>query len=200
MTSGVHSASYQDDVNEEYALTVEADGTQTFTCRVCDKSFNQRKYVHQHHRQVHLKLRPKLRGCHLCDVKVPTHQRTYHMEEVHGLPAPSCGACGKRFAFPWLVLRHQKFHHMGESKYRCEPCNLTFIGRSKYMHHQTKHADVKAFKCAICDKEFKWRSGLKTHMLIHNNIRRHVCKICQDAFVQQSSLKYHVLKKHPEMV
>ncbi|XP_069363830.1 zinc finger protein weckle-like isoform X26 [Maniola hyperantus] len=185
---------------EEFTLTAEADGTEKFTCKACGKSFNLKPLFIQHYRHVHLKLRPKLRGCHLCSDKVPSHLRTFHMEKCHGQPAPSCGACGKKFAYPARLLQHQKFYHMGESDYRCEPCNLKFKSRSKYKYHLVKHGDVKAYKCELCDKSFKWKSGLNCHMLIHKNIRRHVCHICQESFVQHTSLKYHLTKKHPEAI
>ncbi|XP_069363835.1 zinc finger protein weckle-like isoform X31 [Maniola hyperantus] len=181
-----------------FTLTVEADGTKKFTCKSCYKSFNDRQAIYQHTTQVHHNLRAKLRQCHLCDVKVPGYARAFHMEECHGVPAPSCGACGKKFAYPYQVLRHQKFDHLGESEYRCEPCNLKFENRSRYNKHQAKHRDVKAFKCELCDKTFKWDRSLSTHMLIHKDVRRHICHVCQDAFVQHSSLRYHMIKKHPE--
>lgn len=57
----------------------------------------------QHYKHVHLKLRPKLRACYLCEVKVPGHMRRRHMEEAHGVPRPQCNACGKKFAFPFQV-------------------------------------------------------------------------------------------------
>ncbi|XP_069363829.1 zinc finger protein 497-like isoform X25 [Maniola hyperantus] len=188
------------EATEEFTLTVEADGSKKFTCKTCGKAFPQRAYFYQHHTQVHLKMRPKLRGCYLCDVKVTSCMRAFHMEECHGVPAPSCGACGKKFSFPWQVLQHQKFYHMGESEYSCELCDLKFRYRSDYNLHLVKHGDVKAFKCDLCEKSFKWKRGLRTHLLIHNNIRRHVCHICQEAFIQQSSLKYHLMKRHPDAI
>ncbi|XP_069363832.1 zinc finger protein weckle-like isoform X28 [Maniola hyperantus] len=185
---------------EEFTLTVGADGKERFTCKACGKSFNLKPLFTQHYRHVHLKLRPKLRSCHLCNEKVLPWLRPFHMEECHGLPAPSCGACGRKFAFPGQVARHQKFFHMGESAHSCEPCDLKFKSRSEYNHHLIKHGDVKAYKCELCDKMYKWKRGLRMHMLVHNNIRRHVCHVCQEAFFQQSSLKYHQMKKHPETV
>ncbi|XP_069360923.1 fez family zinc finger protein 2-like [Maniola hyperantus] len=187
------------DTVSNFTLTLDKDGTPLYTCNICQNVYKKRNNFAQHYKHVHLRLRPKLRSCHLCNVKVPGYMRAFHMEE-HGLPAPSCGACGKKFAFPFQVLQHQKFYHMGEAEYRCEPCNLKFKSRGKYNHHLIKHKDEKAYKCELCDKSFKWKNGLTTHMLIHNNIRRHICHICQEAFIQQSSLKYHLMKKHPETV
>ncbi|XP_039762460.1 zinc finger protein 37-like isoform X11 [Pararge aegeria] len=176
----------------------EADGSESFACNVCKNVYKKRTSFTQHYKHVHLKQRPKLRGCHLCDVKVPGHMRAFHME-THGLPAPSCGACGKKFAFPWQVLQHQKFFHMGEKQFRCEICNLNFEYKRQLDHHSIKHTPLKPFKCDVCDKCFRWRNNLKKHMMIHLNIRPHVCKHCQEAFVQSSSLNYHIKTKHPEL-
>ncbi|XP_039762464.1 zinc finger protein 701-like isoform X15 [Pararge aegeria] len=183
---------------EDFTKTVDGDGMKTFTCNVCDKTFKKRQLFAQHFKQVHLKQRPKLRGCHLCDVKVPTHMRAFHMEE-HGLPAPFCAACGKKFAQKSQVLRHQKFYHMGESKYRCEPCDLSFIHNYALRRHMAKHKPDKPFKCNVCDKSFRWKKNLHTHVMIHGNVRPHVCKVCDEAFVQTSSLKYHMSKRHPNI-
>ncbi|CAH2251286.1 jg5978 [Pararge aegeria aegeria] len=155
------------EIVEDFTLTIEA-GIKTYTCKVCDKGFGQRKLFYQHYTHVHLKLRPKLRSCHLCDVKVLKHMRAFHMEDCHGQPAPFCGPCGERFAYPWQVLEHQKSYHMGE--FRCDVCGMKFKRRSDYNRHQAKHTDVKQFKCEFCEKAFKWRSGLRRHMLLHDDL------------------------------
>ncbi|XP_039762468.1 zinc finger and SCAN domain-containing protein 16-like isoform X19 [Pararge aegeria] len=155
------------EIVEDFTLTIEA-GIKTYTCKVCDKGFGQRKLFYQHYTHVHLKLRPKLRRCHLCDVKVLKHMRAFHMEDCHGQPAPFCGPCGERFAYPWQVLEHQKSYHMGE--FRCDVCGMKFKRRSDYNRHQAKHTDVKQFKCEFCEKAFKWRSGLRRHMLLHDDL------------------------------
>ncbi|XP_069363825.1 zinc finger protein 497-like isoform X21 [Maniola hyperantus] len=174
-------------------------GAECFSCNVCKNVYKKRTSFSQHYKHVHLQQRPKLRGCHLCDVKVPGHMRAFHME-THGLPAPSCGACGKKFAFPWQVLQHQKFFHMGEKQFRCELCNLAFEYKRQLDHHSIKHTQLKPFKCDVCGKCFRWRNNLKKHMMIHLNIRPHVCSVCQEAFVQSSSLSYHMKTKHPSVV
>ncbi|XP_039762450.1 zinc finger protein 836-like isoform X1 [Pararge aegeria] len=184
---------------DEFTLTVAEDKTKTLTCKVCGKAFKNYVNFSQHYRRVHLEIRPKLRACNLCDVKVPNYMRAFHKEEKHGVPAPTCAACGKKFAFPFQVLRHQKFHHMGESKHRCDSCNLSFIDSYGFSRHMLKHKPDKPHKCDICGKCFRWKNNLKTHVLIHGNVRRHVCQVCQEAFVQWTSLQYHMAKKHPNV-
>ncbi|KAG6460257.1 hypothetical protein O3G_MSEX011883 [Manduca sexta] len=154
----------------------------------------------QHHRHVHLKLRPKLRSCCHCGVKVAGHLRAAHLEQAHGVPAPACGACGKKFNYPNQVLRHQKHFHMGEKSFKCQSCDMMFSSQANLTQHAIKHSTQREHKCEYCGKAFKWRKNLTTHIMMHLNNRRHVCSACDERFVQQTSLKYHITKRHPEMV
>ncbi|XP_045781750.1 myeloid zinc finger 1-like isoform X11 [Maniola jurtina] len=183
----------------DFTETVGEDGEKRFTCNACSKPFKNRKFFGQHYSQVHLKKRPDLRSCHLCDIKVKQHLRPFHMEEHHGIPAPSCGACGKKFGKKSEVLRHQKFYHMGESKYRCELCDLGFFTSYRLKVHMAKHKPDRPFKCDLCEKTFKQKKSLQLHIMVHIDMRPEVCRICQAAFVQHSSLKYHMTKKHPNV-
>ncbi|XP_069363818.1 zinc finger protein 628-like isoform X14 [Maniola hyperantus] len=179
--------------------TFDEDGEKCFTCNVCSKTFKKQQYFAQHYKNVHLKKRPESRSCHLCDIKVKQHLRPFHMEECHGIPLPSCGACGKKFGYNSQVLRHQKFYHMGESKHRCELCDLGFFTSYKLNQHMAKHKPDRPFQCELCEKTFKRKKYLQFHMMVHIDMRPEVCRICQAAFVQHSSLKYHMTKKHPNV-
>ncbi|XP_045781759.1 zinc finger protein 497-like isoform X19 [Maniola jurtina] len=185
-------------LTEDCMQTTNEQGEKNFTCKVCAKAFKLLRNFKQHYREVHLKLRRKLQGCNLCDLKVPNYMRAFHMDEHHGIPAPSCGACGRKFAFPFQLLQHQKFHHLGESNHHCNVCDKRFINRFKLEEHQKVHdPEYRPFACKLCQKSFKWENNFKTHMQIHAGDKRHVCKACGAAFVQQSSLQYHLRKKHP---
>ncbi|XP_072943126.1 uncharacterized protein [Epargyreus clarus] len=150
-----------------YTLTTEADGTECYTCNVCQKTYKNRPCFKQHYNHVHLNLRPKLIGCYYCDVKVPPHLRAFHLEEMHGIPAPTCNACGKKFARPCEVLRHQQIFHMGERKHVCDVCDMTFARRNSLRQHVIKHSNVRNFKCDYCEKAFKWRKHLRRHVMLH---------------------------------
>lgn len=184
----------------QFKLSKADDDTTVYICKICEKTFKKRGAFTQHYKQVHLKLRPKLRSCHLCDVKVPGYLRAFHMDETHGLPAPTCEACGKKFPYPWQVLQHQKIFHMGERKYKCLDCNMVFGKARALKLHGRKHLPEKMFKCEFCNKSFTWRNNLIIHLKIHLDIREHICSACGEAFVQPSTLKYHVTKKHPDMI
>lgn len=176
------------------------NGTTLWQCVDCERNFKKRDLFAQHYKFVHLKQRPKLRSCHLCSEKVPTQCRPFHMEQVHGIPLPTCGACGKKFAFPNQVLRHQRTYHMGEKQFTCAICDMKFITKTLLSNHSIIHTALRPYQCSYCDKSFRWKKNLKTHIFMHLDVRKHVCQICNESFVQQSSLKYHITKRHTEIL
>ncbi|XP_039762467.1 zinc finger and SCAN domain-containing protein 26-like isoform X18 [Pararge aegeria] len=157
--------------DEFFTITEDGDGTELFACKLCTNVFKKRDLFKQHYRHVHLKMRPKLIGCYYCKEKVAAHMRAHHLEVVHGVPAPSCGACGKKFAYPFQVLKHQKTYHMGERKYDCNICDKTFASRGNLAQHVIKHSNDRPFRCDLCEETFKWKKHLRRHMQIHSQKR-----------------------------
>ncbi|XP_049883417.1 zinc finger protein 260-like isoform X2 [Pectinophora gossypiella] len=172
---------------------------EAYHCKLCPKAFSSQPLISQHYRFVHLKRRPRERKCQKCDMKIPGYLKAYHMEEKHGIPAPFCGVCQKKFRYPCNVLQHQKKVHMGEKTVSCKVCGKEFFNGFGLRLHMSSHSDVKRFKCVTCGREFRWENNLKDHMKIHAGDRRHVCKACGKAFVQKSTLKTHVFRNHPGM-
>ncbi|XP_041968599.1 zinc finger protein OZF-like isoform X10 [Aricia agestis] len=181
---------------DKFTVRKGEDGADKFVCKTCERAYPSRKYFNTHYHHVHLRKRPKLRSCALCDVRVSSNRRPFHMEAAHGVPRPACNDCGKKFAFPFELLRHQKSDHLGEKKFQCAHCDFKCENRSWFIDHTTVHTGLRRYQCEVCEKQFKRREHLRVHMLIHLNDRRHVCKICLAAFVQWSSLKYHMTKVH----
>ncbi|XP_037299026.1 zinc finger protein 260-like isoform X4 [Manduca sexta] len=188
------------DNNDQYYTLEMVQGLEQYSCNICKRVFMNLRSVKDHHRYFHLKLQPKLSACSRCGEKVAGHLRAAHLEQAHGVPAPTCGACGKKFNKPNQVLRHQKHFHMGEKSFKCHSCDMMFISKSYLKRHAIKHSTQREHKCEFCGKAFKWRKNLKTHIMIHLDNRRHACSVCDERFVQQASLKYHITKRHPEMV
>lgn len=151
----------------------------------------------QHYRFVHLKRRPRDRKCPNCDKKIPGHLRAYHMEEKHGVPAPTCGVCGKKFRFPCQMLQHQRKVHMGEKYAVCDICHKGFFNGLSLKLHMLTHSSERRYKCDVCSRDFRWENNLKDHMKIHAGDKRFVCRMCEKAFVQKSTLKQHCMRNHP---
>ncbi|XP_045781763.1 zinc finger protein 652-like isoform X22 [Maniola jurtina] len=182
---------------DNFTLTLEDDGRTTYTCNVCGKAWKKRNSFSQHYRLVHLKL--SLRSCRLCDAKLPNWRFAFHMEEKHGVPAPSCGACGRKFFKKSLVLRHQKFFHLGESRYRCEQCDRSFYDKSVLNKHMIIHKPEKPFICDVCQKGFKAKEHLQRHLMIHDNVKPYACQMCKKMFVQKGNWKTHMMMRHPNI-
>ncbi|CAG9574902.1 unnamed protein product [Danaus chrysippus] len=159
------------ELSQHYTIREDQNGT-AFSCNICSKVFRKRDCFKQHYRQVHLKQRPKLIGCYYCEEKVSPHLRAYHLEKAHGIPAPSCGACGKKFPYPFQVLRHQKTYHMGEKKFVCGVCDMKFASRGNLVQHQVKHSSLRPYKCDLCEETFKLKKHLSRHRLTHLNQRK----------------------------
>ncbi|KAI8427114.1 hypothetical protein MSG28_014739 [Choristoneura fumiferana] len=167
-----------------------------YDCNHCDKTFVSQPLVSQHYRFVHQKKRPRERKCPHCDARVPGYLRAYHLEEAHGIPAPKCGVCNKKFRYPCHVVQHQKKVHMGEKTVACEICSKSFFNNLSLRLHMVTHSTEKKFKCGQCEREFRWENNLKDHMKIHTGDKRYVCVVCEKAFVQKSTLKQHVMRNH----
>ncbi|XP_047518314.1 zinc finger protein 652-B-like isoform X5 [Pieris napi] len=150
--------------DDEYSI-IEESGD--YKCRTCGKIFKQRRLFIQHYRSVHLKLTSKMTGCHFCELKVRAHLRAKHMEEKHGVPAPTCNACGRKFSYPHQVILHQKTFHMGEKNIACPVCDMKFGSKVNLYQHKVKHSTEKIHKCDYCDERFKWRKQWSRHMLKH---------------------------------
>ncbi|XP_028163020.1 zinc finger protein 530-like isoform X8 [Ostrinia furnacalis] len=167
-----------------------------YTCNLCERTFASQPLVSQHHRYVHLKRRPRERKCPHCPQKVPGYLRAYHLEEIHGIPAPSCGVCQKRFRFPCEVLNHQRKVHLVERTATCDVCDKEFFDGLSLKSHMLTHGNLRRFKCDFCGQQFRWKNNLKDHILVHMGVKQYSCKICNKAFVQKSSVKQHTLRNH----
>ncbi|XP_038221017.1 zinc finger protein 652-B-like isoform X3 [Zerene cesonia] len=149
-----------------YTLT-EENGEHKYNCNACEKVFGKKSLFNQHYKWVHLKVGTKLTGCHFCNEKVRAHLRARHMEMKHGVPAPTCNACGKKFSYPFQVIQHQKTYHMGEKNIACPICDMRFGSKVNLYQHKVKHSDEKLNKCDYCGERFKWRKQWSRHMTKH---------------------------------
>ncbi|XP_028028717.1 zinc finger protein 233-like isoform X3 [Bombyx mandarina] len=170
-----------------------------YTCNVCHRTYASQPLVSQHYRFVHLKRRPKNRKCPHCDQRIPGHLRAYHLADAHGIPAPTCGICGKRYRYNCHLVQHQKKVHMGEKSAVCGVCDKGFFNDVSLKLHMMTHSDERKHECGHCGRRFRWESNLKDHVKIHTGDKSHVCRICEKGFIQKSTLKQHLTRVHNEI-
>ncbi|XP_050676720.1 myoneurin-like isoform X8 [Leptidea sinapis] len=150
----------------KYKIIEGSDGNECIGCKLCDKVFKRINLFRQHYRCIHLG-NGKLVGCHFCTEKIRAHLKSKHMEEKHGVPMPTCNVCGKKFAYPFQVVQHQKIYHMGEKNIVCPICDMRFGAKINLYHHKAKHSAEKPHKCEHCGECFKWRKQWSRHVKKH---------------------------------
>ncbi|GBP42776.1 PR domain zinc finger protein 5 [Eumeta japonica] len=164
-----------------------------YVCDTCNAFFKIRGELVKHIKKVHSEYK-----CPHCEKYFRKNRLVLHLDEAHGIPAPTCGVCGfKDFAHA-RILRHQREVHMREKNSFCPYCDSSFFNSTQLRNHIIKHTGERNFSCSICHKTFARKSALRMHYKIHTGEKRKVCHICQQAFVQKASLNYHMAKHHPE--
>lgn len=179
-----------------YSVTSDSEtGVKKYICKYCPKDFKELKYIVQHYRYVHLKQRTDSK-CRICNENLQRYSKAFHLEEVHGIPAPTCGICGKKFPFTNYLMLHQRNVHMREKNFKCTICSHSFFDNHGLQQHQLKHSEERKYKCQICDKKFTWLKNLRVHERIHTGIKPYTCKICSTGFAENKGLKRHIMKYH----
>ena len=89
----------------------------------------------------------------------------------------------------------------GEDGYRCNVCNMTFIGpvedRKRIERHIFTHSEEKrTHKCDTCEKTFPHKSYLKMHMLTHSDVKAFKCPVCGHAGKRRDDVRNHIRRRH----
>ena len=89
----------------------------------------------------------------------------------------------------------------GEDGYRCDLCNLTFIGpeedKKRIERHIVIHSEgERTHKCVTCGKTFSSRHYLDKHALSHSDIRSFQCPVCDFASKRKDHVRGHIRKRH----
>ncbi|KAI8427110.1 hypothetical protein MSG28_014738 [Choristoneura fumiferana] len=173
--------------------TRNEDGSLKFSCNICDRSFRLWGQFLQHYNQVHLKLRKKTHPCVICHQQLIPRQRSKHMEEKHGWPAPTCGACGKKFSYPHQVTKHQKIFHMGERNYKCDQCDMAFCTQKGLKQHEYRHSDARDFTCLQGHED-----GIASFCTTAENdgTKEYTCVVCERVFKKWAHFSQHYRHVH----
>lgn len=88
-----------------------------------------------------------------------------------------CASCGKTFADPRSLVKHNKIHS-GEKKYECNVCNKKFIHSYTLKAHLRIHTGEKPFVCSNCGFSFATSTQLTLHMRTHTQEKPYLCSLC----------------------
>ena len=114
-----------------------------------------------------------------------------HYSDKHG--AMYCPTCGKKFANPYALKRHE-YDHLEEKSFQCKDCDQSFFFESELVSHRIKHRSRLSFKCmhSGCSKSFKRNSELNAHVEVHSGKVWH----CEHPGCDYSNTDRRFLKGH----
>lgn len=106
-------------------------------------------------------------------------------------PCP-CHICGKRYANPKALKKHQVIHPEMVFEWQCRICNKTFPYKITMSRHVKLHAGEKLFKCENCKKRFETRYALVQHVKLHKSDVPFRCDLCDKPFLKSAEFSRHV--------
>ena len=109
-----------------------------------------------------------------------------HMVTHSGESAHKCETCGRAFAEPCLLKRHEVLH-TGQ-KFPCDICDKS--SRKDYSElHMMQHRGEAKHSYEACGKMFTLSCRIKIHQVWHTVSRPYSCKKCSKSFLRENSLK-----------
>jgi len=141
------------------------EGSEIYTCDVCDEKF-------------------------YSDVSLATHNADYHSTLLCDICDESI--CG---VIEFITHKHShssKPGRMGGDAVRCVLCNMEFVTNQALKYHLYKHADIKPYKCTVCSEMFRTPSTLKGHFQVQHSVSKHKCSVCGLQSSTSGKLKIHM--------
>lgn len=165
-------------------ISVNNGSTNTYTCTICNKTFQTKLHVKYH--------------IYCVDGKCFLHTaETYQVVNAHlfflGKKPYECKTCHKQFVTKSDFEIHCINHHNAKKPFSCSVCSKGFPTSSKLNRHMQSHSAKKPFVCQDCGKGFSRKEYLKIHFLLHKEIKKFMCFECNRGFNNSSNLKKHKL-------
>ena len=200
------------------------DKLRPYSCKYCDKSFNDTSALGRHH-AIHLAKGEKKFKCNICDLNFSTKFYLKVHKRSHDNKYFECHLCGSTFKGKYPFNEHVKSHQREikcsqcekvfnkthdlnkhfhlihtEQKERisCKECDSTFKAKGYLMKHMKyKHSleDAGRWKCVTCSKIFSQQGALIVHNRIHTK-EQFKCEFCGYTAVHKSAVKIHTRQIH----
>ncbi|CAB4027811.1 zinc finger 271-like, partial, partial [Paramuricea clavata] len=128
---------------------------QSFECRICAKTFTQRKGLKRHWR---LHSRDGFLLCNTCGREISRSQGEGHANEMLSGDHVECDKCNRQFPDIQSLNQHKAKEH--GTFYQCDVCKELEAGEATGI----------GYICCVCDAEFEIATELEDHMSIHDNM------------------------------
>ena len=170
---------------------VAEDGTISWTCTVCGKSFS-RNFTYRRHAETHMNIKPW--KCDICSKAFGDKRYLMkHMRWHTGEDLQHCDDCGRAFSDELALFKHKRVHTSDKS-FQCDRnmCQKVFADAHTLKRHiQHVHEQRKTHKCELCNLMFVFKSHLDDHMKRHTGEKPHRCSICGKGFIQVGTRNRH---------
>ncbi|XP_046141155.1 zinc finger protein 320-like isoform X8 [Osmia bicornis bicornis] len=191
----------------------------TYTCDICQTTFEQKSKILRHITSKHSFHRPfKCQTCdktfkYKCDLKA--HKLVH--QEIDSSLLHCCDKCDYRTKTKNNLKSHYIRRHTDDYKFACEHCGKRFkmewdlkfhVGThsnsqhmcdvcgkfytsnySLYKHRKVAHLNEYKFQCTVCNKRLLTQENLDNHMQQHS--RTYECKECGKVFASKRYLATH---------
>ncbi|XP_043516194.1 zinc finger protein OZF-like isoform X1 [Frieseomelitta varia] len=191
----------------------------SYTCDICQTTFEQKRKILRHIASKHSFHRPfKCSTCdktflYKCDLKA---HRSIH-QDVDSSLLHCCDKCGYRTKAKSNLKSHYIRRHTDDYKFACEHCGKRFkmewdlkfhVGThgssqhmcdicgkfytssySLYKHRKVVHLNEYKFQCGVCNKRLLTQENLDSHMQQHS--RTYECTECGKVFASKRYLATH---------
>jgi hypothetical protein len=112
-----------------------------------------------------------------------------------------CSVCGKIFALPKHVIKHERVvHNIGGkcAEFQCELCGKFLRGKFSYRLHMKRHGGDYTSVCEQCGKGFIYRKEYEEHIQVVHQGQRFQCPVdgCKESFARQYYMQKHMKKRH----
>ncbi|XP_062291808.1 zinc finger protein 771-like [Scomber scombrus] len=139
------------------------DGTKSYACPHCDKSFHRRETLNRHMR-CHTGEKPY--SCSVCNGKFRWRADFVAHLRIHTGEKPfMCSVCGKCFIKHGTLTRHMRTH-TGERPHVCSVCGHGFHRKEDLTKHTRTHTGEKPFSCSVCNRQFSRLFRVKNHKCV----------------------------------
>ena len=170
-------------------------------CKVCEKSFSNKKVVAFHIKTQHSN-QCQLFKCNSCEKEFKTKgAMDRHVNSVHEKKLVfKCNVCNKMFSRNDQLTMHTLRMH-NENDFECDFCEKSFASEGLLKTHVVRsHAEPKSqppIECELCKKIFTIKSRFQKHLkLIHNEVMVFRCGLCQKSYNNRKSLASHINRIH----